>query len=132
MKKSIYLILFLSLFASLLLALIVGIEESLKDVWGTIRIISPILLVLSFPIDFLFKTGYFFEKIKISSVQLYFQDRDYPTNNSLSFQNDTLLMKCNSIFSFHFPNNRIFQTKNNNCRVEICLDYRSKLYSNGT
>ncbi|WP_300435470.1 hypothetical protein [Christiangramia sp.] len=60
MKKSIYLVTFLSLLSSSLFAQIGGIEDSVDDVSNTIRTIFPIILGVIFLIGFLFNAGHFF------------------------------------------------------------------------
>lgn len=103
-------ILFLSLFASLLLAQIVGIEDSFKDVWGTIKIISPMILGAILLVGFRVNTGHSFGRIQISSAQLHFQDWDYSTK-IISFRDGNMLMKYYAIFLDHFLRNSVLQNK---------------------
>ena len=60
MKKSIFLLMVLSLISVPTFAQIGGIEDSVNDVSDTIRTIFPIILGVIFLIGFLFNAGHFF------------------------------------------------------------------------
>ena len=60
MKKSMHLLMVLSLISIPTFAQVGGIEDSVNDVSDTIRTIFPIILGVIFLIGFLFNAGHFF------------------------------------------------------------------------
>ncbi|MDT0293546.1 hypothetical protein ACFQ3R_13220 [Mesonia ostreae] len=60
MKKSLLLLLALSLVSAPAFAQLGGIEDSVNDIGDTIRAIFPILLGVIFLVGFLFNAGHFF------------------------------------------------------------------------